>query len=59
MVEPIKKFLSKVILIGDMNVGKTTLISSYTSNNTGNKNATMGPDFRKKDLKIGNVEVNM
>jgi len=41
-----------------MGVGKTTLLNGYAGGGQA-KGATMGPDFRKKDLRVGNVEVNM
>jgi GTPase SAR1 family protein len=49
MTEPLKKVLSKVILLGDMNVGKTTLLNNYTAVKVAAK-ATIGPDFKKKDI---------
>ena len=51
MVE--KKVLSKVVLLGDMGVGKTTLLNSFMG--AGSAKATVGSDFRKKDVKIGNT----
>ena len=51
MVE--KKVLTKVVLLGDMGVGKTTLLNSFMG--AGNKQATVGTDTRKKDVKVGNT----
>ncbi len=51
MVE--KKVLSKVVLLGDMGVGKTTLLNSFMG--AGQAKATVGSDFRKKDVKVGNT----
>ncbi len=62
MVE--KKVLSKVVLLGDMGVGKTTLLNSFMDESTtllnsfmgaGQAKATVGSDFRKKDIKVGNT----
>ena len=50
--------LTKVILLGDMGVGKTTLLNNYIGTG-GKKGATMGPDFKKKDVRVGNVNVNL
>lgn len=58
MAESVKKVLAKVILLGDMGVGKTTLLNGYCKSE-GKASASMGPDFRKKDIRIDNVEVNM
>ena len=52
MVE--KKVLSKVVLLGDMGVGKTTLLNSFMGSGQAAK-ATVGSDFRKKDIKVGNT----
>ena len=49
MTEPLKKVLSKVILLGDMNVGKTTLLNNYTAVKAAAK-PTIGPDYKKKDI---------
>lgn len=59
MADSVKKVLAKIILLGDMGVGKTTLLNGYVGNAGAKKGATMGPDFRKKDIRIGNTEVNM
>ncbi len=58
MTDPLKKVLSKVILLGDMNVGKTTLLNNYTATKVAAK-ASIGPDFKKKDVMIGNTVVNL
>jgi Ras-related protein Rab-7A len=56
MVE--KKTLSKVVMLGDMGVGKTTLLNKFLGEKSSGK-ATVGQDFRKKDLKIGNAMVTL
>ena len=60
MAESVKKVLSKVVLLGDMGVGKTTLLSKYINSGTNAPaKASVGPDFKKKELKVGNVEVTL
>lgn len=56
MVE--KKILSKVVMLGDMGVGKTTLLNKFLGVKSSGK-ATLSQDFRKKDLKIGNAMVTL
>jgi small GTP-binding protein len=56
MVE--KKILSKVCMLGDMAVGKTTLLNSFLGGKPTGK-ATVGQDFRKKDIKVGNAMVTL
>lgn len=56
MVE--KRILSKVVMLGDMGVGKTTLLNSFLGGKPTSK-ATVGQDFRKKDVKIGNASVTL
>ena len=51
MVE--KKVLSKVLMLGDINVRKTTLLNCFLGVTIPAK-ASLGQDFRKKELKIGN-----
>lgn len=58
MADSVKKDLAKVIMLGEMGVGKTTILNGYAGGG-GAKSATMGPDMRKKDIRVGNVEVNM
>ena len=50
MVE--NKLLAKVVVIGDLGVGKTTLTNNYVDNRVSVKDApaTVGTDFRKKDV---------
>jgi GTPase SAR1 family protein len=54
----LKKVLAKIILLGDMGVGKTTLLNGYAGGSSTGA-ASIGPDFRKKDLQVGNFMVNM
>jgi Ras-related protein Rab-7A len=60
MVES-KKGFAKLILLGDVNVGKTTLIGKFTNpKNTGeNSKATVGVDFKKRELNINNTDVTI
>lgn len=45
------KVLMKVVLIGDVNVGKTTLINSYTNaTQTAKSGPSLGPDIKTKDI---------
>jgi GTPase SAR1 family protein len=58
---PEKKILAKVILLGNMGVGKTTLLNKYVDgpNATNQPTTTIGTDFRKKDLKIGLMNITL
>ena len=56
MVE--KKVLSKVVMLGDINIGKTTLLNSFLGV-TAPAKASVGQDFRKKEVKIGNNMVTL
>jgi GTPase SAR1 family protein len=56
MVE--KKVLSKVVILGDLHAGKTTLINSYCGSPNENK-STIGQDCRKKVSKVGDIEVTL
>ena len=60
MVESRKAF-TKLILLGDVNVGKTTLINKFAKddNAAGATNATVGVDFVKKEMRIGNKDVTI
>ncbi len=58
MVE--KKLLAKIIVIGDLDVGKSTLTRNFVDNRTSVQGeVTVGPDFRKKDVKVGNTNVTL
>ena len=56
MVE--KKAMAKIVLLGEMGVGKTTLLNSFMGNQAAAK-ATVGNDFKKKDMKVGNTLVTL
>ena len=56
MVE--KKVLAKVIILGEMGVGKTALVNSFIGN-SGKTKATVGNDFRKKDITVGDITVTL
>ena len=60
MVESRKAF-TKLILLGDVNVGKTTLINKFAKddNSAGATSATVGVDFVKKEMRIGNKDVTI
>ena len=49
---PMKKAVAKVVLLGDINVGKTTLINKFCTGNAGNASATIGTDFKQKQLQV-------
>jgi Ras-related protein Rab-7A len=52
------KICLKIIVIGDLNVGKTSLINRYVYNSFSEKyKATIGVDLFKKDLKYKNNKV--
>ena len=59
MVE--NKLLAKVVVIGDFGVGKTTLTNNYVDNRVSVRDApaTVGTDYRKKDVQIGNKTVTL
>ena len=54
------EYLCKVIIIGEANVGKSSLLRKYCEN-TFNDNyvSTIGIDFRCKKIHIGNKIANM
>jgi small GTP-binding protein len=54
------KFCFKTIIIGDLNVGKTSLINRYVHNNFHeNYKATIGVDLYKKELKYNTKRVSL
>ena len=50
MVERVhqKKFIAKMVLLGDFNAGKTSLINKFAKGVAGNPQATVGTDFMTK-----------
>jgi len=48
-------------MLGDMGVGKTTLLNKYVDgpNGTSKPATTIGTDFRKKELKVGLTTINL
>jgi len=54
-----KKFLAKVVLLGDIGVGKTTLINKFANWAAVNPQATVGTDFKSKTMTIDGKQVNM
>ena len=57
MVEA-KKFLAKLVLLGDMNVGKTSLINKFSGGDA-NPQATVGTDFKTKSITIDGQQVTL
>jgi len=57
MVE--KKVLSKVVVLGNMGVGKTTLLDAFLGEQSNKQKATTGSDFRKKEVKLGSKSVTL
>ena len=55
-----KRVLAKVIMLGNMGVGKTTLMNRYIDGNSAeSKGPTVGSDFRRKDVKVGLMNVQL
>jgi small GTP-binding protein len=53
-------FTIKLLLIGDSNVGKTSILTKYVDNNfTNNYNTTIGIDFKIKTIIIGEYKVKL
>ena len=50
----------KVLLLGDANVGKTSILLKFDDPNS-NKitNATIGSDFKQKELVVDNTKVTL
>ena len=53
-----KKAFVKVVLLGEMNIGKTTLINKFTQNFESSK-ATFGLDFKQKLISVDNTDLTM
>ena len=55
-----KKTFLKIIVIGESGVGKTSLLNKYLTGNTlTDSMATIGANFKKKQLKLRNQDVNL
>ena len=57
-----KKNFLKIVIIGDSNVGKTSLLQRYTLGDMPdpkNTKATIGADFQKKEVTVNNVSVTV
>lgn len=62
MVESSKKTLCKVVVLGDMAVGKTSLISTFMNNGTYKApapSASVGTEFLTKEMRIDGATVAM
>lgn len=54
-----KKFLAKVVLLGDIGVGKTTLINMFATGSSTATQATVGTDFKSKQITIDGKQVTL
>ena len=55
-----KKAFTKLILLGDVGVGKTSLIGKFAKDEAGgNTKPTVGVDFVKKEMHINNTDVTI
>ena len=54
-----KKFLAKVVLLGDIGVGKTTLINMFATGSSATTQATVGTDFKTKMINIDGKQVTL
>jgi len=52
------KVLSKVVLLGNLHAGKTTLLNSYCGNSNENR-STISQDCRKMEIKVGTTAVTL
>ena len=58
-MEP-KEIKYKLIMLGDENVGKTSIINRFKNNKyTGNYEPTLGLDFQTKSIEIDNINVKL
>jgi len=59
MVSASKKDFMKIVLLGDVGVGKTTLINKFCGKD-GAGGATIGPgDFQKKEMMVGTTQMSL
>lgn len=55
-----KKRVLKIIILGDIDVGKTSLIHRYVNKRySGEYKATIGTSLMTKEVVIGNIEITM
>ena len=47
------------MVLGDANVGKTSLLNRYMGKNPATTKPTIGADFQKKDVDIGDTKVSV
>jgi GTPase SAR1 family protein len=59
MVSASKMDFMKIVLLGEMNVGKTTLINTYCGK-AGATGPTVGTgDFQKKEIMVGDTKMSL
>ncbi|XP_063781058.1 ras-related protein Rab-10-like [Pseudophryne corroboree] len=54
-----KKLLTKLVMAGDSNVGKTCIVSRYTDNTIPSYISTVGIDFKTKTINIDDAELKL
>jgi GTPase SAR1 family protein len=60
MVKKTKSRILKVLVLGEHNVGKTSLLNRYVADEySGDYKPTIGVDFGRKDLQINGQNVTM
>ena len=59
-MDPLKKNFLKIVVLGDSDVGKTSLLLRYTQGkNPTNTKPTIGADFQKKEVVVNNTVVTV
>merc|ERR1712166_1703038 len=55
----LRRKILKIVLMGEMNVGKTTMINKFCGKDV-SAGATIGPgDFQKKELMVGTTQMSL
>ncbi|XP_075069574.1 ras-related protein Rab-10-like isoform X3 [Mixophyes fleayi] len=54
-----KKLVTKLVMAGDSNVGKTCIVSRYTENTIPSYISTVGIDFKTKTIQIDDTELKL